>query len=72
MDHMDRLSKWATTGSLAWLLMAVGLVLGTHSGAVQGTQATGTVDAPATAGACPEVPAAPTAATAATDFGGIS
>ncbi len=72
MGHMDRLSKWATTGSLAWLLMAVGLVLGTHSGTVQGTQAAGTVDAPATTGACPEVTAAPTAATAAPDFHVIS
>lgn len=72
MGHMDRLSKWATTGSLAWLLMAVGLILGTHSGTVQGSQATGTVDAPATTGACPELPAAPTAATAAPDFHVIS
>ena len=72
MGHMDRLSKWATTGSLAWLLMAVGLILGTHSGAVQGTQATGTVDAPETTGACPELPAAPTATTAAPDFDGMS
>ena len=72
MDRMDRLSKWATTGSLAWLLMAVGLVLGTHSGSVQGTQANGTVDAPATTGACPELPAAATAATAAPDFDVIS
>lgn len=69
---MDRLSKWATTGSLAWLLMAVGLILGTHSGTVQGTQAAGTVDAPETTGACPEVTAAPTAATAAPDFQVIS
>lgn len=69
---MDRLSKWATTGSLAWLLMAVGLVLGTHSGSLQGTQATGTVDAPATTGTCPEVPATATAATAASDFHVIS
>ena len=74
MDYMDRLSKWATTGSLAWLLMAVGLVLGTHGGSLQGTQAAGAVDTPAPAmtGACPEVPAAPTAATAAPDFHVIS
>lgn len=72
MGHMDRLSKWATTGSLAWLLMAVGLILGTHGGSLQGTQATGTADTPATTGACPEVPAAPTAATAAPDFDVIS
>ena len=71
MDRMDRLSKWATTGSLAWLLMAVGLVLGTHGESLQGTQAAGTVDAPATTGGCPELPAAPTAATA-PDFGVIS
>ena len=69
---MDRLSRWAATGSLAWLLMAVGLILGTHGGSVQGTQATGTADTPAKTGACPEVPGAATAATTAPDFRVIS
>jgi len=57
---MDRLSKWASTGSLAWLVMAVGLVLGTHSGSVQDAQAAGTEATPATV-TCPEtsVAAAP-------------
>lgn len=61
---MDRLSKWATTGSLAWLLMAVGLILGTHSGSVQGAQAAGPPETPAT-GTCPEVPVAAAPATVA-------
>ena len=61
--QMDRLSKWASTGSLAWLVMAVGLVLGTHSGAVQGAQAAGTEATPAAA-TCPETPVAAAPATA--------
>ena len=60
---MDRLSKWATTGSLAWLVMAVGLVLGTHSGSVQGAQAAGTQATPETA-TCPETSVAAAPATA--------
>ena len=28
---MDRLQKWASGASLAWLAIAVGLILGTHS-----------------------------------------
>ncbi len=63
---MDRLSKWATTGSLAWLAVAVGLILGTHGGSVQGAQATGTQDAPETE-TCPETPVA--AAHVTVDFG---
>ncbi len=59
---MDRLSKWATTGSLAWLVMAVGLILGTHSGSVQGAQAAGPPEMPATA-TCPETPVAAAPAT---------
>lgn len=59
---MDRLSKWATTGSLAWLVMAVGLILGTHSGSVQDAQAAGTQAAPATV-TCPETPVAAAPAT---------
>ncbi|MDE2661943.1 MAG: hypothetical protein OXI39_02910 [Gemmatimonadota bacterium] len=62
---MDRLSKWATTGSLAWLAMAVGLILGTHGGSVQGAQAAGTEAAPE-AVTCPETPVA--AAPASADF----
>lgn len=62
---MDRLSKWASTGSLAWLVMAVGLVLGTHSGSVQDARAAGTETAPATV-TCPETPVA--AAPATVDF----
>ena len=61
---MDRLSKWATTGSLAWLVMAVGLILGTHSGSVQGAQAAGPPETPAT-GTCPEITAATAPATVA-------
>ncbi len=57
---MDRLSKWATTGSLAWLVMAVGLILGTHSGGAQSAEASET---PATGG-CPETPVATAPATA--------
>ena len=60
---MDRLSKWATTGSLAWLAMAVGLILGTHGGSVQGAQAAGTEATPATV-TCPEPPVAAAHATA--------
>ena len=60
---MDRLSKWATTGSLAWLVMAVGLVLGTHSGSAQDAQAAGTETAPTTV-TCPETPVAAAPATA--------
>ncbi len=60
---MDRFSKWATTGSLAWLVMAVGLILGTHSGSVQGAQAAGTEATPAIA-PCPETPVAAAPATA--------
>lgn len=56
---MDRLSKWATTGSLAWLVMAVGLILGTHGG---GTKAAAAPEAPAT-GECPETPVATAPAT---------
>ena len=68
MDHMDRFSKWATTGSLAWLVMAVGLILGTHSGSVQGAQAAGTPEAPEAPEtvSCPETPVA--AAPVAVDF----
>ena len=50
---MDRLSKWATTGSLAWLLMAVGLILGKHGGSLWSAQADVSPDAPAIE-ACPE------------------
>ena len=57
---MDRLSKWATTGSLAWLAMAVGLILGTHSGSVQDARAAGP-ETPV-AEACPEIPVAATPA----------
>ena len=60
---MDRLSKWASTGSLAWLVMAVGLILGTHSGSVQDAQAAGTQTTPATV-TCPETPVAAAPATA--------
>ena len=60
---MDRLSKWATTGSLAWLVMAVGLILGTHGGSVQGAQAAGPPETPAAA-TCPETPVAAAPATA--------
>ncbi len=63
---MDRLSKWASTGSLAWLVMAVGLVLGTHSATVQGAQATGTQTTPPATVTCPETPVA--AAPATVDF----
>ena len=28
---MDRITKWAVGGSLAWLVVAVGVILGTHS-----------------------------------------
>ncbi len=35
---MDRISKWAVAGSLAWLLIAVGVVLGTHGGATFGAR----------------------------------
>ena len=61
-DHMDRLSKWATTGSLAWLAMAVGLILGTHGESVQGAQSARTEAAPATE-ACPDAPVAAVSAT---------
>ncbi|MYA34918.1 MAG: hypothetical protein F4164_09530 [Gemmatimonadales bacterium] len=63
---MDRLSKWATTGSLAWLAMAVGLILGTHGGSVQGAQAAGIEATPATPATvtCPETPVAAASATA--------
>jgi len=27
---MERLSRWAIAGSLAWLIVAVGIILGTH------------------------------------------
>jgi len=30
---MERLSRWAIAGSLAWLVVAVGVILGTHGGA---------------------------------------
>lgn len=35
---MDRISKWAVAGSLAWLLIAVGVILGTHGGASLGAR----------------------------------
>ena len=35
---MDRISKWAVAGSLAWLLVAVGIILGTHGGATLGAR----------------------------------
>ena len=35
---MDRISKWAVAGSLAWLVIAVGVVLGTHGDAALGAQ----------------------------------
>ena len=61
---MDRLSKWATTGSLAWLVMAVGLILGTHSGSVKGAQAAGPPETPAIE-TCPELTVAAAPATVA-------
>ncbi len=33
---MDRNSKWAVAGSLAWLVVAVGVILGTEGGAAFG------------------------------------
>ncbi len=33
---MDGVSKWAIAGSLAWLVVAVGVILGTHGGATLG------------------------------------
>lgn len=67
---MDRPTKLASGGSLAWLLVAVGLTVGTHGGSAAdapqaGTAAdtprAGTVDAPAVAD-CPGTPMAAAAA----------
>ena len=33
---MDRNSKWAVAGSLAWLVVAAGVILGTQGGAAFG------------------------------------
>ena len=63
---MDRPTKWASGGSLAWLLVAVGLTLGTHGGSATdapqagtaaGTPEAETVEAPAVAD-CPGTPVA--------------
>ena len=54
---MDRLAKWASGSSLAWLVVAVGLTLGTHGGSLHGTSATGAAEPPAV-GECPETPVA--------------
>lgn len=35
----DRFSRWAIAGSLAWLVIAVGLILGTHGSSVLQAQA---------------------------------
>ncbi len=54
---MDRLAKWASRGSLAWLVVAVGLTLGTHGGSLQGAGTTGAAETPAV-GECPDTPVA--------------
>lgn len=56
----DRFSRWAIAGSLAWLVIAVGLILGTHGGSVLQAQAQ-TVEVPAeveAAGSWSALPAA--------------
>lgn len=63
---MDRPTKLASGGSLAWLLVAVGLTVGTHGGSAADAPQAGTaadtpraetVDAPAVAD-CPGTPMA--------------
>lgn len=54
---MDRLAKWASGGSLAWLVVAVGLTLGTHGGSLQGAGTTGAAETPSV-GKCPDTPVA--------------
>lgn len=45
---MDRFSKWAIAGSLAWLAVAVGLILGTHGGSQLSARGIETPEEPVT------------------------
>ena len=59
---MDKLAKWASGGSLAWLVVAVGLTLGTHGGSLHGAGTAGAAETDATETPavveCPESPVA--------------
>ncbi|WP_419162346.1 hypothetical protein [Candidatus Palauibacter sp.] len=63
---MDRVAKWVSGASLAWLLMAVGLILGTHGGSAHGAQVTGAPEEPTTV-VCPKIATAEIPATLTTD-----
>ena len=54
---MDRISKWAVAGSLAWLMVAVAVIIGTHGApfGAQAIEAQDTNHAAASVGGCPKV-----------------
>lgn len=54
---MDRLARWASGGSLAWLVLAVGLVLGTHGASPEDVGTAGATEA-RPVGECPDTPVA--------------